>query len=152
MSKNTDILRRLLKKNFNVDNSDEESLKDFMKAYEDEFEDGRGESRFDKTTRGLEDIKYALGGVKSAIESLIEPWAKVDEAATKFARTIGTTSAMMKKMRDQAIESVDKNKLAINYGLKAMDLIEAQEKYIASYEASIEAGTGSILQMGNDLF
>ena len=130
MSKNTDILRRLLKKNFNVDNSDEESLKDFMKAYEDEFEDGREESRFDKTTRGLEDIKYALGGVKSAIESLIEPWAKVDEAATKFARTIGTTSAMMKKMRDQAIESVDKNKLAINYGLKAMDLIEAQEKYI----------------------
>ena len=130
MSKNTDILSKLLKKNFNVDNNDEESLKEFMRAYDEEFEDGRKESRFARTTRGIENIGYALKGVKSAIESLIEPWAKVDEAATKFARTIGTTSAMMKKMRDQAIESVDKNKLAINYGLKAMDLIEAQEKYI----------------------
>ena len=131
MSQNTEILKKLLKRNFDVDTNDEDSLKKFMEDYDDEFvDDRRTESRFKKINRGIDNISYGLKGMKSAIESLVEPWAKVDEAASKYAKTIGVTSEMMRKMRQQAIESVDKNKLAINYGLKAMDLIEAQEKYV----------------------
>ena len=137
-------LRELISKNFNVNIADDKELESFSEDYEDEVEKNGGRARNQSRIAGLIE---SVGAIRRTIESLIEPWAKVDKAASHYANTIGMTAAAMEKMRKQSIDFVQDRKIAINYNMSAAELIEAQEKYIKGIGRNIRLDEDAKEQM-----
>jgi hypothetical protein len=65
----------------------------------------------------------------SGYKNFTEPWVQADEAASKFARTVGMTSKEMGKLRDGAISNVA-NKIARDFNMSTAELLAAQESYL----------------------
>lgn len=80
------------------------------------------------------DFNGLISSVKqfvSTAKEFIDPWVKMDEAASKYAKTVGMTSTAMARLRTQTINNMADNKLAAKYGLKSIDeLLVAQENYV----------------------
>lgn len=105
-----------------------EAKGDFGKAAKYEKEINRlkrgmvGKNVFTETVKGLEQIY-------NSVNKIIEPWAKADAAASKFAKTIGGTKASMDAMRSQMIGNVATG-FGIKYNISTEELAKAQQDYI----------------------
>jgi len=77
----------------------------------------------------LDHTKYLLKGMYNDVKYMVEPWAAVDNAASKYAKTIAMTEAGMKRLRKTTIDNVVSAKIGINYNVSPEDLIEFQSKY-----------------------
>ena len=77
----------------------------------------------------LENTKSNLKGIYGHVQHMIEPWAKADEAASKYAKTIAMTAEGMKKLRKTAIENVVSQKIGIYYNVSTDELLKIQNDY-----------------------
>ena len=75
-------------------------------------------------------IKDTVTGIYRGIKSFNEPWAQADEAASKFAKSIGMASEGMKELRKNAIGAVSELKLGIKYNINAEELTKLQQSYL----------------------
>lgn len=80
-------------------------------------------------------INGTISGLKSMygeLNHIIEPWAKADKAASKYAKTLAMTEQGMKNLRKNTIDNVVNSKIGINYNISTDELIAAQQKYVES--------------------
>jgi len=80
----------------------------------------------------LSATKSNLVGIYSELNKMIDPWAKVDDAASKYAKTIAMTEEGMKRLRKTTIDNVVNAKIGINYNVSPDELIKYQQKYAQS--------------------
>lgn len=100
------------------------------------IDNGRKES-FNRYVKGIDTISSGIKQIGSGINSLIEPWAKIDQAAANYARSIGASVQGMKYMRDATLRNVTQNRIGINLGYSADELIKLQEGYLKSVGRNI---------------
>ena len=98
-------------------------------------------SRFDRETDTfLGKIRATFKEIDDGIMHLAEPWARVDAAASKFAKTIGATKKGLEELRRSSIYQVDKENLGFNFNMSAEELIEAQQNYSKAIGRSMKLG------------
>lgn len=83
-------------------------------------------NRISNTVNG---IVSSLQRMYHAVNDLVDPWAKVDQAASNYAKTVATSAKGRDNLRKQTIDNVVKNKIAASYDLSTPELIEAQMDY-----------------------
>ena len=99
--------------------------------------DNRRKESFNRYIKGVDTISSSIKQIGSGINSLIEPWAKIDQAAANYARSIGASVQGMKYMRDATLRNVTQNRIGINLGYSADELIKIQEGYLKSVGRNI---------------
>ena len=85
-------------------------------------------------------IIASLKLIDRTVMDLAEPWAKVDAAASKFAKTIGATKKGLEDLRRDAMRNVAKGNLGFEFNMSADELIEAQQSYIKGIGRSVKLG------------
>lgn len=85
-------------------------------------------------------IIASLKLIDRTVMDLAEPWAKVDAAAAKFAKTIGATRTGLEALRKDAMRNVAKGNLGFEFNMSADELIEAQQNYIKGIGRSVKLG------------
>ena len=88
----------------------------------------------------VKDGKALVDNIKSiytSIRSLVDPWAKADAAASKYAKTIGMTKVGMDALRDNTIKNMSSNRLGLKYNISTDELMAAQENFIKGAGRSI---------------
>lgn len=96
-------------------------------------------------------VKNFINGVKtmySEAKKLAEPWYKMDQAASKYSRTLGMTGKAYEKFRDDTISNISDNKVAATTGLKGEELIEAQTKYVSQMGRNVSVDNKSQVDIG----
>lgn len=96
--------------------------------------------KIDGVIKGLDKIGESLKRIDRSIMDLLDPWAKADAAASKYAKTIGSTEAKMKRMRQDAINSVTKGHIGLDFNMNPAELIEAQTNFMKSVGRNISLG------------
>lgn len=79
--------------------------------------------------QGWSDIKRGATEAFRIGKDFLDVWGKIDQAASKFAKTIGTGAVGMERLRKNAIESVQKGRFGAKYNVSADELIGMQETY-----------------------
>lgn len=77
-----------------------------------------------KFNTGLEEVKAGFSKIKSSVTDLLEPWAKLDQAAASYARNLGMSATTMHNMRANVISSDRSNKIAERTGLSPEEQIK----------------------------
>jgi hypothetical protein len=93
----------------------------------------------------IKQITGIIRGLKNAgnvIEQQIKPWTKIDDAASKYVKTLGMTKAAMDKLSNSTLNNINSRRLAQKYNIEGKELIEAQANYIK--------GTGRKISINND--
>lgn len=78
----------------------------------------------------MKNFALAVKNIYHDVNNISNTWAKVDQAAANFAKSMGGAAETMRQLRQSTIDLVAANKLAINYGVNAEKLIELQQQYI----------------------
>ena len=79
--------------------------------------------------QGWSDIRRGATEAFRIGKDFLDVWGKIDQAASKFAKTIGTSAVGMERLRKNAIESVQKGRFGAKYNVSADELIGLQESY-----------------------
>ena len=79
--------------------------------------------------QGWSDIKRGATEAYKIGKDFLDVWGKIDQAASKFAKTIGAGAVGMQKIRKNAIEAVQKGRFGAKYNVSADELIGLQETY-----------------------
>ena len=78
-------------------------------------------------------VNNFINNIQSAgreLRKLLDPIASADAAASKYARTLGMTSAAMKNLRNDTINNIVDNKLAARFNVSTEELLAAQSNYM----------------------
>ena len=79
--------------------------------------------------QGWADIKRGATEAFRIGKDFLDVWGKIDQAASKFAKTIGTGAVGMERLRKGAIQAVQKGRFGAKYNVSADELIGLQETY-----------------------
>ena len=94
--------------------------------------DDFGES-FELRTRalrkGFRDINHGLGQIYTSITNTLEPWLKANDAAMKYARSMGMSQKMADSYLKNTVNWASKNNIGLLFGKTTEELINMQNKY-----------------------
>lgn len=112
----------------------EEKTLDAIEAQTDELrqQNKLKDTAIRQTKQGLSDIKQGVGKVFNVAKDFLNIWGKIDQQASKFAKSVGAGAEGMAKMRRNAIETVAKGSFAAKYNVDASELIDLQNKFASS--------------------
>ena len=146
-------LRDRINESINEEIRLEEELQELKRngASEDEIREKRREIAAQKReTDQLKEAKHQDGVISKisktvdtiesmvkAIQSINDPWARADEAASKYAKTIGTIGKGMDALRKSTLKNMVHNKIGINYNTSTEELLGLQENYSKAIGRSI---------------
>ena len=122
--------------------SDTEGLEKKIKSLNQTEKDCNFGSRLIGYHNIFKKIGSALRGIDQAVMGFVEPWAKADAAASKYAKTIGATKAGLESLRSTTIDNVVHSKIGIDFNVSTDELIQAQQNYVQ--------GVGRSLRIDND--
>lgn len=88
--------------------------------------------------KGFKTLSASLTDMWKTASNFVEPWAKADNAASKYTKTIGATKAGMDALRDSTIHNVVQSKIGINFNMSTEELIEAQQNYVEGVGRSLK--------------
>ena len=129
---NADKLDEIEEKVKNKIELDEEELELLKKKNEYERLRAKTYEKF-RLSEGIKDASAFVNNVQGmgkALSGLLDPFRKADEAATKYARAVGMTSAAMKNLRNDTLGNIVDNKLAAKYNMSTDELLAAQSNYM----------------------
>ena len=78
----------------------------------------------------LKNFGRAMKMVYNDVNHIAGTFAKVDQSAANFVKTMGGAAETMQHLRNSTLQLVKANELAINYGVNAEKLIQLQQQYI----------------------
>lgn len=87
---------------------------------------------------GFKTLSTSLTDMWRTASNFAQPWAKADNAASKYAKTIGATKAGMDALRDSTIRNVVQSEIGINFNVSTEELIQAQQNYIEGIGRSLK--------------
>lgn len=73
-----------------------------------------------------------------ALESLYEPFIKIDQAASTYTKTVGGSRASMKALRKETIDLGNERKIQAKYNTSVEELITLQTKYNTELGRSVK--------------
>ncbi len=79
--------------------------------------------------QGWADIKRGATEAFRIGKDFLDVWGKIDQAASKFAKSVGTGAVGMERLRKGAIQAVQKGRFGAKYNVSADELIGLQETY-----------------------
>ncbi len=85
-----------------------------------------GSSQHFQTMHHIEEV---MGDIVRKGNQFLEPWIKVDNAASRFAKNIGLSARGMENLRKAAIDLARNEKLGIKFNVRPEDLIALRENY-----------------------
>lgn len=85
---------------------------------------------FGAITKSFGDVISNFKQAGKELRSLLDPIAKADKAASKYARTLGMTGTAMRNLRDDTIKNIASNDLAAKFNVSTEELLEAQGNYM----------------------
>lgn len=91
----------------------------------------------DKLKTGFGEVKNAVNGFGKVLKETLEPWAKVDQAAAQYTRTIGGSAASMRELRKNTLEFMNARGIGVKYNTSMEELIKLQADYNKSIGRSI---------------
>ena len=74
-------------------------------------------------------IGNTINNIYGTITRMNDPWAKADEAAAKYGRTIAAVGKGIDALRKNTLNNMVNNKLGINYNISTEELLALQENY-----------------------
>lgn len=104
---------------------------------DDEKKETKAYTFFENVSRRFYAIDHSIRTIKQTTMSLVEPWAKVDKAASQFAKHIGMSANGMAALRKQSIELVKNANLGIRFNIRPEELIQLQESYSKAIGRSV---------------
>lgn len=105
----------------------EEFLENEKKVLEVEKEIGRNQRSL---VESLMDFANLGKDIWKGFQDFNEPWAKADEAASKYARSVGLSKTAMEDFRKSSLDNVVRSSIAADFGVSTDELMVAQENYI----------------------
>ena len=109
-----------------MENSSKEVEKNLKNA---KFENNFG-NRLTNYNSLIKGIGNSLSNMYDTMKNIVEPWAKANDAASKYAKTVAMSAAGMKAMTNRTIRNVVHSKIGINFNMSTEELIQAQQKYV----------------------
>ena len=98
-----------------------------------------------KINAGLNGLTSMLSGVKNMVmvipdtlNQMLSPWAKADDAAFKFGKTLGTNSAAARQLLDETIKFANTDYIGSKYNTSIAEMIELQAKYVSSVGRNLQ--------------
>lgn len=85
---------------------------------------------FGDAVRGISNFISNIQQAGKQLRSLLDPIAKADAAASKYARTLGMTGSAMKNLRNDTLKNIVDNKLAAKFNVSTEELLNAQSNYM----------------------
>jgi len=79
--------------------------------------------------QGFNEIKQGFNQVHAVAKDFMSVWGKIDQSASKFAKSIGISVNGMNQLRKSSINAVAQGRLGAKYNLSAEELIELQGNY-----------------------
>ena len=81
------------------------------------------------TGKDLDNIVKKITNIYNTVKSINDPWAKADDAASKFTKTLGGTKAAMDRIRKDTLDSVATG-IGIKFNMSTEELLKAQQDYL----------------------
>lgn len=88
--------------------------------------------------QGWADIKRGATEAFRIGKDFLDVWGKIDQAASKFAKSVGTGAVGMERLRKGAIQAVQKGRFGAKYNVSADELIGMQETYANTIGRNIQ--------------
>lgn len=88
--------------------------------------------------QGWADIKRGATEAFRIGKDFLDVWGKIDQAASKFAKSVGTGAVGMERLRKGAIQAVQKGRFGAKYNVSADELIGMQESYANTIGRNIQ--------------
>lgn len=88
--------------------------------------------------QGWDDIKRGATEAFRIGKDFLDVWGKIDQAASKFAKSVGTGAVGMERLRKNAIQSVHQGRFGAKYNVSADELIGMQESYANTIGRNIQ--------------
>ena len=85
-------------------------------------------------------IIQTLDAIDKTTMALAEHWAKVDKAASDFAKHIGASKDGLKELRNASLKNVARGNIGFEFNMSADELIEAQQNYSKAIGRSMRLG------------
>lgn len=79
--------------------------------------------------KGIKEIADGAKGVYSSITNTLKPWAKANDEAMKYARTMGMSQKTADKFLSNTVSWASKNNIGILFNKSTEELIKMQSKY-----------------------
>lgn len=111
-------------------------------------ERANSDTKFGQVAKGINNVINGLKTIYNEAKKLAEPWAKIDQAAADYGRTLGMTGKAYQKFRDDTIKNVTDNKVAAATGLKQEELVAAQMKFASQTGRNISVDNEAQLNVG----
>jgi hypothetical protein len=89
----------------------------------------RNLNTFNTLVDDFEKFSKSAKNFYSSIRDFVNPWAKADEAASKFTKTLGGTKKAMDALRSRTIDNVATG-IGVKFNTSMEELIEAQTNYL----------------------
>lgn len=78
-------------------------------------------------------LKEAVGHIQNmgrAFSSMMDPWAKINQAASNYARSVGMSVTGMKNLQQETQKAVTSRGIALRYNMGSDELLKAQQDYL----------------------
>lgn len=146
MSKMNKLINQLKKDEKDLSKTDDDRIKAHEELNELLDERNRKEREFNdlnvKTTDKLKAGYELLKSTYDIVKKFNDPWAKVDEASSTFAKNIGLARSGLESLRKNTIENAYNQKIGIKYDVDASELIKLQQDYIQGTGRNIRVSNG----------
>ena len=97
--------------------------------------------------RSINKVTGLVKSMYSEVKTLTDSWAKVDHAASKYAKTIGLSKKGMDELRHNSLTASTKNNIGSWFNMTAEELIQAQTDYTQKVGHSIRMSSEDLTNM-----
>ena len=146
--------REELEKKLEVDKDNIELKEKAIELAERQY-DVEGKLKQYSKINQLKQISTHVKNIGGAFNSLLEPWAKINQAASNYARSVGMSVTGMKNLQKETQKAVNARSIALKYNMGSDELLKAQQDYLKGAGRSIRisaeeqedlAATHSVMQ------
>lgn len=129
LEENQELIDRLRERFKEIESEIRKTNLELNKHTKLEISGAKIENKANNFSNTINGVLGSLQRMYHAVNDLVDPWAKVDQAASNYAKTVATSAKGRDNLRKQTLTNVVKNKIAASYDLSTPELIEAQMDY-----------------------
>lgn len=101
-----------------------------------------GKNKFTELSKSVSELSNKMVQAYKSVRDFVEPWAKADDAASKFTKTLGGTKAALDRIRKDTIDSVATG-IGVKFNMSTEELLKAQQEYLKGIGRNISIDDNS---------
>ena len=142
-------LEKLIEEEKKLGNDTEELEKKLKRVRNDKYFEQKdfevnnyGRNTFTDLSKSVSEFSDKMVKAYKSIRDFVEPWAKADDAASKFTKTLGGTKAAMDRLRKDTLDSVATG-IGVKFNMSTEELLKAQQDYLKGIGRNINIDDNS---------